>query len=250
MQKRITELNPGLLSGAVLSIILHVGLFHEGLFNVLARDSKPAEIILDNGTIAVELTLMPSIASAPVPAPPEPVVESEQEIEPEPDPQKTIEPIIPVPVPVVDEPALVTPQELKEQTPPEPMAEPQHSTPEPQPEPLEEMPEPAMESIDQDGSLEEDKGAITEAVAQTACSASYPALSRRRGEEGSVTLSFDISASGKISNIQIIKSSGHKRLDKAAEKALSKARFTPAQQRGKPIASTLTQTFTFSLTND
>lgn len=226
MQKRITALTPGLLTGIVLSVLLHAG-----LFRVNALQSKPAEVIIDSGMIAVELTLVPSIASAPSVIEPEPVVD------PEPEPKEKTAPIIPLPIPVIDEPSIIQP-EIKQSEP---------TPPEPQIEPKQEIPEPAVESIDQDGSLEADKGAITEAQAKNTCHAAYPPLSRRRGEEGSVELSFDISKSGNISNIQIIQSSGHKRLDKAAIQAISGARFNPAEQFGKPIDSTLSQTFTFRL---
>jgi protein TonB len=118
------------------------------------------------------------------------------------------------------------------------------------PEPMEEQPRPSVASIDQSGSLEEDKGALTEAVAETTIHVSYPAISRRRGEEGIVVLSFDITQNGVVSNIQIKLSSGRKRLDKAAVKAVENARFQPATRFGKPIQSTETKTFNFRLTDD
>lgn len=242
MQKRITALNPGLIAGATLSILLHAGAFHVGLFNMRASE-KPADVIMDSGTIAVELTLMPAIASVPTPPEPmpepEPTPEPEPEPEIEPEPEKTTEPVIPLPLPVADAPSPIQPQETKQQAPPEPEEESEQD-----------RPESSIESIDQDGAPEEDKGVITDAVVQNSYKVTYPPSSRRRGEKGSVTLLFDISNTGKTSNIQVVTSSGYKRLDKAAIKAIAGARFNPAQQFGKPVASTLTETIDFRLTND
>ena len=43
----------------------------------------------------------------------------------------------------------------------------------------------------------------------------YPRASRRRNEEGVVSLSFVAHADGSVSDVKISKSSGHKRLDNA-----------------------------------
>lgn len=56
----------------------------------------------------------------------------------------------------------------------------------------------------------------------------YPRISRRLEEEGLVTVSFRVLNSGSFENIKIISSSGKKRLDKAALKAVIKtASFKP-----------------------
>ncbi|MEL0637506.1 energy transducer TonB [Marinomonas sp. TI.3.20] len=51
----------------------------------------------------------------------------------------------------------------------------------------------------------------------------YPRASRRRNEEGVVTLSFMAYANGGVSDAKIIKSSGHHRLDKAVLDMLKRA---------------------------
>lgn len=176
---------------------------------------RPAEAHFDSGVVSVELTLLPSIAAVataePVPVKPEPTA-------------KIVEPI--------DKPPAPDPVDM---------------------EPVQETPEPSMmervNAIDQDGSPEEDKGAMTKAQPATACAPNYPRISRRRGEEGVVVLSVDVDATGQGSNIQIVQSSGYSRLDKAAVKALKKAQFTPAVRFGQPCDSTLTQTFNFQLRN-
>ncbi|MEN7973173.1 MAG: TonB family protein [Verrucomicrobiota bacterium] len=199
------------LNPGLLAGIVASVLLHGALLHARARH-LPAEAQFDSGEISVELTLMPSIASV---AAAEPV----KTTEPQPDP--------------IEEPV---PEPIKEPAPPEPVQQ--------------EMPEPSVDAVEQDGSLEEDKGVLADAVATSPCCPVYPPFSRRRGEEGVVLLALEINADGKVTHVRIEKSSNHKRLDKAAVKAAWKARFSPATRFGKPCASTLVQTFTFKLTND
>jgi len=217
MQKRFPALNPGLLFGIAASLLLHGSLLGMKAFQ------RSAEARFDSGVVSVELTLLPSIASVaevqPVPVEPEP-------------PQETVETIVepPEPVPAIIEPEAILPE----------------SVPEP--------PMPAVQesanAIEQDGSPEDDQGAYSEAQTRSQCKPVYPGMSRRRGEEGVVVLSVEVSATGQGSNIQIVQSSGHSRLDKAAIKALGNAQFMPAIQFGRPCASTLVHSFNFKLTND
>jgi len=226
MQKRFPALNPELVFGIAASLLLHGSLFGVKAFQ------QPAIATFDSGDISVELTLLPSIASVaaeqPAPAKPEP-------------PKEKNEPIIETlePAPPIIEPETVQPVEAPEDPPPEPVQEP--------PEPVIEE---CVNSVDKDGALDEDKGVFSKAKTQSQCSPLYPRISRRRGEEGIVILSIDVSTFGQGSNIQIVHSSGHSRLDKAAIKAIEKAQFSPAIRFGKPHASTLIQTFNFRLTDE
>ena len=78
----------------------------------------------------------------------------------------------------------------------------------------------------------------------------YPPTSRDNGEEGTVTLRFIVQTDGSISDIRIARSSGHRRLDTAAQKALRNTKFQPATCHGKPIAVRIHQSFRFELTDD
>ena len=78
----------------------------------------------------------------------------------------------------------------------------------------------------------------------------YPPTSRDDGEEGTVTLRFIVQTDGSISDIRIARSSGHRRLDTAAQKALRNTKFQPATCHGKPIAMRIHYSFTFELTDD
>ncbi len=58
----------------------------------------------------------------------------------------------------------------------------------------------------------------------------YPSLSRRLREEGIVVLEILIKADGTVGEIKIKSSSGFKRLDETAAKAVSQWRYSPATQ--------------------
>ena len=63
----------------------------------------------------------------------------------------------------------------------------------------------------------------------------YPALSKRLGEQGTVLLRVLITADGKAGAVEIKKSSGFERLDRAAIEAVKQWKFNPATLDGKPI---------------
>ncbi len=64
----------------------------------------------------------------------------------------------------------------------------------------------------------------------------YPRLSRRMGEEGTVVLSVFINAEGQAERLQIHNSSGHSRLDEAALSTVKRWHFVPGKIAGVPAA--------------
>ena len=75
-------------------------------------------------------------------------------------------------------------------------------------------------------------------VSSTACEKpAYPPASLRSQEAGVVTLAFLIEVDGKVLESKIEKSSGYRRLDDAASKALGLCKFQPALIDGKPEKS-------------
>ena len=226
MQKRDALVNLPLIGGIILSIVAHAAaLYGHGIY-------APPKPKLDRGRTVVQLTLIPSVSSQA--APPEPVSEPIEQQPPEPIMEPAPEIITPAPRPA-----------------PEPVVEPPRNpepAPEPEREPVVEPTPEREESIEQIGSIIEDKGVITEAQPAKNIMATYPRISQRRGEEGTVTLSIQILANGKPGHISITQSSGFKRLDQAAIKAAQSADYQPAEQFGRPVESTLVQPITFTLT--
>ena len=78
----------------------------------------------------------------------------------------------------------------------------------------------------------------------------YPELSRRLGQQGTVTLRLSIGADGTVTDTQLVASSGSTDLDNAAL-AWVKAhwKYKPALQNGQPVASTTEAAVVFNLKN-
>jgi protein TonB len=86
-----------------------------------------------------------------------------------------------------------------------------------------------------------------EVVMQNPLMPKYPKVSRRKGEEGVVTLMAEVSKSGVVTSVNILKSSGYPRLDAAAVEAMKSAVFHPAQSDGKCVDSKVQLDVNFSL---
>jgi protein TonB len=65
----------------------------------------------------------------------------------------------------------------------------------------------------------------------------YPAVSRQEGEQGTVVLKVHVLPTGLADQVELDKSSGFDRLDKAARSTVARWRFTPARQGERPIAA-------------
>lgn len=75
----------------------------------------------------------------------------------------------------------------------------------------------------------------------------YPAVARRRGEEGRVLLSLSLDAAGRIGDARVITGSGSRWLDEAALAAVARWGCRPATRQGVAVPSVATQTFSFVL---
>lgn len=75
----------------------------------------------------------------------------------------------------------------------------------------------------------------------------YPRYSRIHEEEGSTILSVEIQADGSLGKVEIVQSSGYRRLDAAAVEAVRKADFIPARKAGRTVTSRERIVFRFDL---
>lgn len=104
----------------------------------------------------------------------------------------------------------------------------------------------AVEAVEVEGSLE-DPGVTAQSEMLGVCRPSYPRLSRKLGEEGTVTLEVEIGMDGRTREARLLQTSGHKRLDASAMQALGQALFQPARRSGAPVKSLRSFAFTFTL---
>lgn len=77
----------------------------------------------------------------------------------------------------------------------------------------------------------------------------YPELARKAGIEGQVVVQFVIEPDGTPSNLTVVKSA-NQILDAEALRAVSKLRFKPGRQRGKPVRVKFAMPVRFALTAD
>ncbi|WP_337245807.1 energy transducer TonB [Luteimonas sp. gir] len=78
----------------------------------------------------------------------------------------------------------------------------------------------------------------------------YPRASLRRGETGDVMLRVQVGADGRVEGIDVIASSGHARLDRAAVSAVRRWRFEPAMRAGQPVPGEVRVPIAFSPADD
>ena len=76
---------------------------------------------------------------------------------------------------------------------------------------------------------------------------SYPAISRRLGEEGKVVLRVELDETGQVDRATIKISSGYARLDEAALATVKRWRCSPASRDGAAVRAVAIQPFNFVL---
>jgi periplasmic protein TonB len=76
---------------------------------------------------------------------------------------------------------------------------------------------------------------------------SYPEAARKTGQRGVVVLRVSINERGRVSAVNLIRSSGHSLLDDRARTAVQRWIFRPARQNGKPVATQVDVPVRFSL---
>ena len=75
----------------------------------------------------------------------------------------------------------------------------------------------------------------------------YPALSRRLGEEGKLVLRVELDEKGRVSKANVVETSTYRRLDQAALAVVKTWRCEPALRNGKPVRAIALQPFNFVL---
>ncbi len=75
----------------------------------------------------------------------------------------------------------------------------------------------------------------------------YPPVSRSKGEQGTVLLKVCVAATGAVDSVDVEKSSGYVRLDRAANDTVNRWRFNPARKGGQAIPMCYQLPIRFSL---
>jgi periplasmic protein TonB len=226
------RINPRIATATGIVIVLHIVAL---AIAFTVREAAPVRIDSQR-TITAELLPPPAPAAAPVaiesaPPPPKPV--PVQKVKPKVQPHPTPKPT-PTPMPVAQAPSqheISAPAEPAPPAPPAPAAPAAPAAP---------VSKPLM-SI----SAPKDASHLSCSIVEP----SYPAMSRRRGETGRAVVQFVLSASGRIENIELKKSSGYDRLDQAALDAIRSSSCKPYLVDGEAVRVPAVQPFDFSLNN-
>jgi protein TonB len=200
----------------LISLLLVIGA-HAGVFAaVLLAPSAPKPIEIVMPTIQGTIVMSQPEETPPPPEPPPPPPP-----EPKPEPK-------PLPKPPPKAPPSERAVKAPEPPPPPPVQEPA------EPKQAEPAPQPVLPPRAEAGQLSNPAPV-------------YPNLSRRLREEGIVVLEILIKADGTVGEIKIKSSSGYKRLDDTAVKAVKQWRYHPATQGGSKIDFWYEQPVEFNL---
>jgi protein TonB len=200
---------------SLYSFLLVIGVHVGVLAAVVMSPSNPKPLEIVQPTIQGVLVMATPAEAPPPPELPPPPPEKKPEPKPKPKPAPKAPP---------SERAVKAPE-------PEPIAPVEKPA---EPKPLAPAPQPIVPPRAEAGQL-------------TNPAPVYPNLSRRLREEGIVVLEILITADGTVSEIRIKNSSGYKRLDDSAVKAVKYWRYQPATQGGKAIDFWYEQPIEFNL---
>ena len=75
----------------------------------------------------------------------------------------------------------------------------------------------------------------------------YPLINRERGDQGTVVVRLQVSETGQVTEVEIVRTSGHPGLDEAARKAARRWRYRPALRDGVPIPGNIRTAVHFNL---
>ena len=148
-------------------------------------------------------------------------------------------------------------EHVEQADPPEPVeaaqplseAAPEPPKPQEQPEPAETNDDiaPSTKSVAHDGDVRE--SGVTPAEAIGLNRLEYPKLSRRLGQQGTVTVEVQVLPTGRAGQVRIVESSRYKRLDRAVVRHMRECRFRPAHDGRRPVVSVLRIPYKFELTD-
>jgi protein TonB len=198
------------IAGTAFAIALHVVVFMMLMAPISAQKAPDKE---DDVTLV-------SFIEPPKPPPPPPPPPKE--------PPKTITKIVEQPKPTPVPPPPEAPPIVYDT--PSPVA---YEAPPPAP--------PAPAAIPQDF------GGEVDATGRAMNPPQYPPEEQRRGITGTVTVGLTYDANGNVTDVQVIKSSGNRNLDRAAVKAAKRWKVNPAVRNGVKTAGVAKTDVVFTL---
>ena len=214
---------------------LLVLLVHVAIIYVLATQNTVDEV--------QKIAVKPMMVSLIAPLAPEPelvpVIEQPKPVvEPKPKLKKLVEKIRPIETPA-ERLVEATTEQLKEEAPTPQIA--------PVPEPVLAKTTSVQKVVEQVAKNEEISPPRFGVSYLNNPAPDYPAMSRRIGEEGRVLMKVLVTVEGVAAEVEIEKTSGSERLDKAAMAAVRQWRFIPAKRNNQPLSAYVLVPIKFAL---
>lgn len=217
---------------------------HAALFAAIPSRPPAVAIAADEAAPSVEVELVAVVEEPESEPEPEPVAELPPEPtpppEPEPTPEPPPEPTPPPPVPV-STPEMALPEPTATPPPPKPKPKVAPAPKKPAP-PAKAPPKPAAGPSKPSGAIREAKP-----DAPRNRPPHYPETARRNGWHGRVIVRATVSEAGRVSHVELRRSSGYGALDQSALQAVRGWRFLPRTVGGQPVGATIDVPVTFSL---
>jgi protein TonB len=223
----------------VAVVVAAVCLLHAALFMVLVHRGSTPPVPVQPDTIVADLRSPAPVAIVSMPARPK-AAPAPLPVAPRPQPHAA---------PLRSKPVAPTPTHDAPGEPVPVAAAPAASPPQPAAAPAQVAHAPAAAAPRMGVPFDP---AIPKSVARLACAMAqprYPALSRRADETGTVVLQLTIGADGRIASIRIVTSSGHPRLDDAAQAAAAASTCEPYLENGVARSASANVPFTFNLSD-
>lgn len=188
---------------------------------------EPPEIVVPVQVLSEIIPAQPVVPAPPPSAPPPPQPAPAPAPRKAPAPRPAPRPPAPMPVAIPDPaPAPAAPLGTTAPQPPAPPIAAPMAAPAPAPAPAPPAPPaPAPVNLPM---VDADYAANEEAFRP-------PAISRRLGEYGTVLLRVTVGVNGTATRVELARSSGYERLDKAALEGARKLKFRPATRNGVPV---------------
>ncbi|MDB5764698.1 MAG: hypothetical protein JWQ21_3693 [Herminiimonas sp.] len=212
------------------SLCFHAGMIAIVTMGLSSRPEKPVEPL----PVPVELLPAQKIDTSPAPLP-----VAEVKSQPVKKPVQPKPRTVPKPVAPSDKPRKQVPTEAPSVAAPAPQQPTPVASAPPAPAPPAAAPSPPVRT----------GVSIPASYAASNRKPEQPPLSRRYGEQGTVTLRVLVKADGAAGAVEIKSSSGYPLLDEAAKSTVQSWRFNPATSDGKPMADWYLVPITFKLQN-
>ncbi|MBK6636671.1 MAG: TonB family protein [Rhodocyclaceae bacterium] len=215
------QISPGLGLALAGSLVVHLLAVY-----FLGPGRMPVEPVLSPPSLQIALSPRPDVPTFASPSPPAPgAVPLPSPARRVPVSPSSVRPPDPVADPTIAEPTIAEPIPATAQ--PVMVAQPAQSAPS------------AMSPVTHSAPALTSRPARTAAVidAQACRKPDYPPAALRAQEEGEVTLEMLVAVDGTVLESKVLRSSGFRRLDDAARRALALCRFTPGTEAGIAVQS-------------